>query len=39
LETDLSSGHFSASDRYKDIKHRSFEMSFIIDQITPPDRR
>jgi oligopeptidase B len=34
LETDLSSGHFSASDRYKDIKHRSFEMAFVIDQIT-----
>ena len=33
LKTDLSSGHFSASDRYKFLKETAFEYSFIIDQI------
>ncbi|CAE7575255.1 ptrB [Symbiodinium microadriaticum] len=36
FKTDLSSGHFSASDRYKDLKERSFEMSFVLAKITPP---
>jgi oligopeptidase B len=29
----MSSGHFSASDRYKYISETAFEYSFIIDQI------
>ena len=33
LKTDMSAGHFSASDRYKYIKETAFEYSFIIDQI------
>lgn len=33
LKTDLSSGHFSASDRYKYIKETAFEYSFILDKI------
>ena len=33
LKTDLSSGHFSASDRYKFLKETAFEYSFILDQI------
>ena len=34
LKTDMSAGHFSASDRYKYIKETAFEYSFIIDQIS-----
>lgn len=33
LKTDMSSGHFSASDRYKYIKECAFEYAFILDQI------
>ena len=33
LKTDMSSGHFSASDRYKFIKETAFEYSFILEQI------
>lgn len=33
FKTDMSAGHFSASDRYKYIKETAFEYSFIIDQI------
>jgi oligopeptidase B len=33
FKTDLSSGHFSASDRYKYIKQTSFEYAFILEQI------
>ena len=33
LKTDMSAGHFSASDRYKYIKETAFEFSFIINQI------
>jgi oligopeptidase B len=33
FKTDLSSGHFSASDRYKYIKETAFEYSFIVDKI------
>lgn len=33
LKTDLSSGHFSASDRYKYIRETAFEYAFILDQI------
>lgn len=34
MKTDLSSGHFNASDRYKDLRERAFEMSFVLAQIT-----
>jgi oligopeptidase B len=33
LKTDLSSGHFSASDRYKYIKETAFEYAFILDEL------
>lgn len=33
LKTDLSSGHFSASDRYKFLRESAFEYSFILEQI------
>lgn len=33
LKTDLTSGHFSASDRYKHVRERSFECAFILDQL------
>ena len=35
FKTDMSTGHFSASDRYKYIKETAFEYSFLIDQLTP----
>jgi oligopeptidase B len=33
FKTDMSSGHFSASDRYKYIKETAVEYSFILDQL------
>jgi oligopeptidase B len=33
LKTDMSSGHFSASDRYKFLRETAFEYAFILDQI------
>jgi len=33
LKTDLSSGHFSASDRYKYLRERAFEYAFMLDQL------
>jgi oligopeptidase B len=33
LKTDMTSGHFSASDRYKHIHELSFEYAFILDQL------
>ena len=33
LKTDMTSGHFSASDRYKLLKEAAFEYAFIVDQI------
>ena len=36
LKTDLSSGHFSASDRYKWYKERAFDYAFVIDQLGAP---
>jgi len=33
LKTDLESGHFSASDRYKYLKAKSLEYAFVCDQI------
>ena len=35
LKTDMSSGHFSASDRYKFLRETAFEYAFIVDQIVP----
>eukprot|EP01138_Halocafeteria_seosinensis_P007080 gb/GECG01007240.1/.p1 GENE.gb/GECG01007240.1/~~gb/GECG01007240.1/.p1 ORF type:complete len:307 (+),score=29.59 gb/GECG01007240.1/:1-921(+) len=36
LKTDLSSGHFSASDRYKWIRERAFEYAFLLDNLEVP---
>jgi oligopeptidase B len=33
LKTDMSSGHFSTSDRYKHLKSLSFDYSFLLWQI------
>jgi oligopeptidase B len=33
LKTDLTSGHFSASDRYKWLKERSFDYAFVLSQL------
>jgi len=33
LKTDMSSGHFSASDRYKLMEERSIEFAFVMDQL------
>jgi oligopeptidase B len=33
LKTDMSSGHFSASDRYRYIEETSFELAFILDKL------
>mmetsp|Transcript_9927 Transcript_9927/g.10031 ORF Transcript_9927/g.10031 Transcript_9927/m.10031 type:complete len:772 (+) Transcript_9927:26-2341(+) len=33
FKTDLSTGHFSASDRYKYIRENAFEEAFMLDQI------
>jgi oligopeptidase B len=38
LKTDLSSGHFSASDRYKYIKESAFEYAFIVHQLAEGDK-
>ncbi|CAM6004682.1 unnamed protein product [Sphagnum balticum] len=35
LKTDMGSGHFSASDRYKYLRESAFEYAFILDQILP----
>jgi len=37
LKTDMESGHFSASDRYKNMREMAFEYSFILDQIIPSE--
>ena len=39
LKTDLASGHFSASDRYKHLRERSFEYAFILDQLGVVDKK
>ena len=36
LKTDMSTGHFSASDRYKHLKETSGEFAFILSSICPP---
>ena len=33
LQIDSSSGHFSASDRYKHLKQRAFEYAVLLDQL------
>jgi len=33
LKTDMSSGHFSASDRYRYIREQAFEMAYILDRL------
>jgi oligopeptidase B len=33
FKTDMETGHFSASDRYKHIKETAFEYSFLIEQL------
>jgi oligopeptidase B len=33
MKVDMSTGHFSASDRYKYIKEMAFEYSFLCDQV------
>jgi oligopeptidase B len=38
LKTDLSSGHFSASDRYKYIRESAFEYAFIASQLEEGDK-
>ena len=34
LKTDMSSGHFSASDRYKFLKETAFEYAFIVNELS-----
>jgi oligopeptidase B len=33
LKIDMSSGHFSASDRYKYLKEIAFDYAFLLDQV------
>lgn len=33
LKTDLSSGHFSASDRYRYLRERAFELSWLMNEL------
>ena len=33
LKTDMTSGHFSASDRYKYIEAKAFDYAFLLDQL------
>jgi oligopeptidase B len=33
LKTDMTSGHFSASDRYKYMKAKAFDYAFLLDQL------
>ncbi|GBG29308.1 Prolyl endopeptidase [Hondaea fermentalgiana] len=33
LKVDLSSGHFSASDRYKYIREKAFEFAYLVEQL------
>ena len=37
LKTDMASGHFSASDRYKYMRETAFEYAFLLDQILDRD--
>ena len=38
LKTDLASGHFSASDRYKWYRETAFEWAFLLDQLNLADK-
>jgi oligopeptidase B len=29
----MGAGHFSASDRYKHLKERAFELAYVLDQL------
>jgi oligopeptidase B len=33
LKKDMTSGHFSASDRYKHLEAKAFEYAFLLDQL------
>jgi oligopeptidase B len=35
---DMGAGHFSASDRYKYLKERAFELAFVCDQLALPPK-
>lgn len=37
LKVDMSSGHFSASNRYTYLKQRSFELAWLLRQLEAPD--
>jgi hypothetical protein len=38
LQVDMGAGHFSASDRYKYLKERAFELAFVCDQLALPPK-
>lgn len=38
LKVDMSSGHFSSSDRYSYMKERSFVLAWLLRQLNAPDR-
>lgn len=38
LKVDLSSGHFSASNRYTYLRERSFELAWLLRQVGAPDK-
>ena len=37
-QVDMGAGHFSASDRYKYLKERAFELAFVCDQLALPPK-
>ncbi|OQR98719.1 serine protease family S09A [Achlya hypogyna] len=42
LKMDLTSGHFSASDRYHYLREKAFDLSYLLDQVkclTPDDHK
>lgn len=38
IQVDMGAGHFSASDRYKYLKERAFELAFVCDQLALPPK-
>lgn len=38
LKVDMSSGHFSSSNRYRYLKERSFELAWLLRQLGAPDK-
>ena len=38
LKVDMSSGHFSASNRYKNLEDRSFELAWLMRELGAPDK-